>query len=187
MCSSEAYRGRKTKRRVDVGAHEDDGEGAVEKEADGLFGDVKILQETVENAVGAENGLPGVSANEIADPERNDDELIEEFLPDAGFERHEIGQRIAEEQGEEGDARGDAHGAEKDFEINGIVEELGVVLKIPFVNEEAIANEPETVGEHQGIRKKQEQADPQERRQRDDRFVGTGVHRSVKLSVLSCM
>jgi hypothetical protein len=174
------------KRRVDVGEHEDDGEGAVEKEADGLFGDVKILEKTVENAVGAENGFPGVSANEIADPERNDDELIEELPPGAGFEGHEIGQRIAEEQGEEGDTRGDAHGAEKDFEINGIMEELGVVLKIPFVNEEAIANEPETVGEHQGIRKKKEQADPQEWRQGDDRFVGTGVHRSFKLSVLSC-
>ena len=106
--------------RVDVGEHEDDGEGAVEQEADRGGGDMEILQEAVEDAVAAENCFPGVAAHEIADPQRDDDELIEDFLARAGVKGKIVGQRITEQQGAERDGGGDAHAAEQDFGVNGI-------------------------------------------------------------------
>ena len=66
--------------RVDVGEHQDDGEGAVEEKADGLVREMQILEEAVEHAVAAENCFPGVAADQIADPQRHDDELIEQIL-----------------------------------------------------------------------------------------------------------
>ena len=44
------------------------------------------------------------------------------------------------------------------------------------MDDDAIANGPETVGEHKGVGKQEEQADPKERGKRDERFVGAGVH-----------
>src|SRR6202023_2470874 len=42
--------GKENKGRVDVREHEDDGKGAVEKEADGFVRDVEILEKTVQHA-----------------------------------------------------------------------------------------------------------------------------------------
>jgi hypothetical protein len=47
------------------------------------------------------------------------------------------------------------------------------------MDDDAIANGPETMGEHERIGKKEEEADPEERRERDERFVGAGVHEEV--------
>ena len=63
------------------------------------------MQEAVEHAVAAENGFPGVAANEIADPQRDDDELIEDFFARAGVERKIVGERIAEQQRAKRDAK----------------------------------------------------------------------------------
>ena len=94
---------------------EDDGEGAVEEKTDGSAGDVEVLEEAVEDAVGAENGFPGVAADEIADPERNDDELIEKIFANARVEGHEVGERIAEREREQRDAGGDAQQCGKEL------------------------------------------------------------------------
>ena len=164
--------GKEDEGRVDVSEHEDDGEGTVEEKADGFPGDVKVLEEAVEDALGSEDGFPGIAADEIANPERNDDELIEKIFAGAGVKGHEVGQRIPEEEGEKGDTGGDAHGAEEHFDVDGILEELGVILEIPFVDEEAIPNQPEAVSKHQGVRQEEEKADPEEGRGGDDCFVG---------------
>jgi len=75
--------------------------------------------------------------------------LVEQVFADASVEGHVVGERIAEKEREKRDAGGDAHGAEEDFEVEGILEELRVVLQIPFVDECAVAHQPETVGKHQ--------------------------------------
>ena len=75
----------------------------------------KVLEEAVENAVGAENGFPGVAADEIADPEGNDDELIEKIFAKTRVEGHVVGEGVAEEQREKRDAGGDAGGAEQEL------------------------------------------------------------------------
>ncbi len=79
-----------------MGEHDNDGQGAVEKCRDWAVGDVQILQKAVEDTVGAENGFPGIAANEIADPERDDDQLVEEFFARAGVEGQEISERVTE-------------------------------------------------------------------------------------------
>jgi hypothetical protein len=63
-------------------------------------GDVEILEKSVEDTVAAENGFPGVSTNQVADPQRNNDQLIEEFFARASVEGQEIGERITEKSGE---------------------------------------------------------------------------------------
>ena len=86
-------------RRVDVSQHYDDGERAVEQSADGLVRDVEIFQKSVEDAVAAENRFPGIAAYEIAHPERNYHELIEQlFARDLSICRralHILGDQLA--------------------------------------------------------------------------------------------
>jgi hypothetical protein len=160
-----------------VREHEDDGEGTVEEERDGLVSEMKVLEEAVENAFAAENGFPGVAADEIADPQGDDDELVEQFLAGAGIKGKIVGERVAEKEGAEGYGCGDAHGAQKDFEVDGLREESAVVVQVPLVDEEAVSDGPKAVREHQRVRKQEEEADPEERRERDERFVGAGKHR----------
>jgi hypothetical protein len=162
--------------RVNVGEHEDDGEGAVEEEADGLAGDVEVLKKTVEDAVGAEDGLPGIASDEVADPQRNDNKLIEKLLAYTSVERHVVGKGIAKEERKEHDAGGDARSAEEDFDVHGILKKFGVILEIPLVDKEAVANEPEAVGEHESVGKEKEKGDPEEGRGGDDGFVEARVH-----------
>ena len=150
----------------------DDGEGAVEKKADGCVSDVEILEEAVEDAFAAENCFPGVAANEIADPERHDDELIEQFFARAGMKREVVGERIAEEQGTEHHGAGDAHGAEENFGVEGIREELLIIVEIPVMDEDAVLYGPEAVRKHQRVGQKEKESDPEKRWGGDDRFVG---------------
>ena len=77
---------KENERCVDVREHEDDGERAIQEEADGFVRDVQVLQKAVQHAVASENGFPGVTADEIADPKRYDNELIEEFFSRASVE-----------------------------------------------------------------------------------------------------
>src|SRR3981081_542812 len=63
--------------RVDVREHEDNGKGTVEKKADRFAREVQILEKAVEHAIAAQDGFPGVTANEVADPQRHDHELIQ--------------------------------------------------------------------------------------------------------------
>src|SRR5579864_929608 len=173
--------GEEDERRVDVREDEDDRERAVEEKADRFMRDVKILEKTVEDAVAAKDGFPRIAANEIADPEWNDDELIEEFFACAGMEGEIVRKRIAEEERQKRNGSRDAHGAEKNFRVDGIGEKCSVVGEITLMDNEAVANGPEAVREHERVGEKKEEANPQEWREGDDRFVGAGVH-----SVLSC-
>src|SRR5271157_545294 len=78
-------------RRVNVGEHEDNGERTVQQKADGLVSDMRVLEEAVEDSFAAQNCFPGVAADQIADPERDDDELIEQFFACAGMKREVVG------------------------------------------------------------------------------------------------
>lgn len=165
--------GKKNERCVDVREHEHDSEGAVEKEADRFVGDVQVLEKAVEHAVAAENRFPGVAADQIADPERDDHELIEEFFARTGVEGEEVRERVAEEERAEGHGSGDACGAQENLEVERIGEKRAIVLQIPVMDERAVADEPETVREHERVRKKEKQTHPEHRRGRDDGFVSS--------------
>ena len=134
------------------------------------------MEKAVEDAFGTENGFPGIATDEVAHPEGNDDELIEEFLAQTSMKGHVVGERIAEGEGEKRDTGGDAHGAEKDRNVDRILEKLGVVLQAPLVDNQAVAHEPETVRKHEGVGEQQEERDPQEGRGGEDGFVGAGIH-----------
>src|SRR5881392_1830528 len=140
------------------------------------MGDMEILQEAVEDTFTAENCFPGVATDEITDPERDDHELVEEFLARAGLKRQKIGEGISEKYGKHGDGGGDSNGAKKDLYIEWIFEECDVILEIPVMDDDAFADGPEAVKEHQNIGKQQKKCDPENGRERDEEFVGAGVH-----------
>jgi len=86
--------------------------------------------------------------------------------------RQVVGERVAEQDRQDRDGRGDSHRAEKNFDVERIGDELVIVLEVPLVNEEAVAHEPEAMREHQRVGKQQKQADPQKGRRGDQRLVG---------------
>jgi hypothetical protein len=89
---------KKNERRVNVREHKNHGEGAVEKSGNGLVSDVEILKRAVEDAVGAEDSFPCVAADEIADPERDDDELVEKLFAGARVKGKKVSERISEKE-----------------------------------------------------------------------------------------
>src|SRR5690348_18491355 len=106
---------------------------------------MQILQETVQYAVAAENGFPGVPAHKIADPQRYDDELIEKLLSCAGVKSQVVRKGIAEKERAERDRSGDAHSAKKHLGIERIRKERLIVFPIPLVDDDSIANRPKTM------------------------------------------
>jgi hypothetical protein len=88
------------------------------------------------------------------------------------MEREVVSQWIAEKKGAERHRCGDAHGAEKNSCVNGVREERVVIAQVPLVDHKPFAHGPEAVREHQRVGKQQKQADPKERRERNDRLVG---------------
>jgi len=44
-------------------------------------------------------------------------------------------------------------------------------VQVPLVDQNSVMDGPEAVREHQRVGKQEEQADPEERRERDERFV----------------
>src|SRR5260221_14694533 len=48
------------------------------------------------------------------------------------------------------------------FKVDRVLEEFGVVLQIPFMRDQPIPHDPETLGEHQGVGKKKKKRHPKE-------------------------
>src|SRR5580700_9369678 len=132
---------------------------------------MEVLEKAVEDSFAAEDCFPGVAADQIADPERHDDELIEQFFARAGMKREVIGERIAEEKRAEHYRGCDAHGAEENFGVEGIGEKFLVIGEIPIMDEDAVLNRPEAVGKHERVGQQEEKRYPDERRRGDERFV----------------
>src|SRR5882762_3987723 len=109
--------GKKDERRVDVREHENNGEGTVQKKADRFARDVKILEQAVQHSVAAQDCFPGVAANEVADPQRHDHELIQEFLARTSVEGEVVREWVAEEQRAECHGTGNARGAQKNLKV----------------------------------------------------------------------
>ena len=70
----------KCERRVDVGERQHHGKRAIEQKLQRMLREVHILQQRVQHAVAAQDRFPGIGAHQIADPQRNDDQLIEADL-----------------------------------------------------------------------------------------------------------
>src|SRR6267378_5107705 len=62
------------------------------------------------------------------------------------------------------------------MEVEWIGEKRAIVLRIPVMDKEAIANEPEAVGEHERVREKKKEADPEQRRGGNESFVRARIH-----------
>src|SRR5437879_7249862 len=73
--------GEECERRIDMCQHEYYGKWTIKEESHRLANQVEILEEAVQDAVAAENGFPRVAAHEVADPKRNDHQLVEQVLP----------------------------------------------------------------------------------------------------------
>ena len=138
--------------------------------------DVEILQKAVEDAVAAENCFPGVATHQIADPERNDDQLVEKFFARACVERQEIRQRISEKYRKKCNSGGDACGAKEDLDVEWIPEQREVVVEIPMIEDDAVSDSPEAVQKHEQVRKKKKERHPENRREGDEEFVSAGIH-----------
>ena len=63
-----------------MGEGQHDRERAVEQKIQRMLGQVDVLQKRIEHAVAAEDRLPCVGTDQVADPERNDHELIEKVF-----------------------------------------------------------------------------------------------------------
>src|SRR5438552_3848289 len=86
----------KSKRCVDMRQGEYYRKRAVKKKTERMMSYVKILQQGVQNAVAAENCLPGIGPHQIAHPEGNDHQLIEQVFALARIKRKIVGERISE-------------------------------------------------------------------------------------------
>ena len=163
--------------RVDVREGEDYRERAIEEEFDGMMRDVEILQEAVEHAIASKDCFPSVTAHKITGPQRDNHELVEKIFSFWCVKREEISEWVSENQREQGNGGGDANRSKKDREVNRVANQLDVILKIPVVNDGLLRrNRPEAVAEEKRVGKKEECGDPDQRRDRDGRFIGTGVH-----------
>ena len=146
---------------VDVREGEDYRERAIEEKFDGMMRDVEILQEAVEHAIASKDCFPGVTAHEIASPERDDHELIEKVFSFRCVKREEISERVSEKQREQGNGGGDANRSKKDRDVNRVANQLNVILKIPALDDGLLRrNGPEAVTEEQRVGNKEERGDP---------------------------
>src|SRR5579872_1653310 len=113
-----------------------------------MFAEVQVLQERVEHAIAAQDGFPGIGAHQVADPKRNDYELIEQVFARAGMKRKIVSQGITEQQSEEHDAGGNPHGAKQSLEVDVDAQQFGIVAEIPIMNDRLRrADRPEAVAE----------------------------------------
>ena len=95
------------------------------------------------------------------------------------MKRQVVRERIAEEERAQCNRCGYAHGAQQDSNVHGFRKESGVIVQVPVMDDDAVADCPETVRQHQRIGKQKEQADPEERRQGDQRLISARVHEDV--------
>ncbi len=93
------------------------------------------MEQTVQHAVVPQNCFPGIAANQVTGPQRDDDELVEQFFAFGGVKRQVIRQRVAEQQHENGYRGGDAHGAEKHIAVKRVAGQFKIILQIPVVND----------------------------------------------------
>ena len=147
------------KRSVDVGERQDHCPPAVEEERQRVIDQSGRLQQAVENPLLAQDDLPGVRANEVAHPERDDHRHVHELLVPPHLERQQIGQRIGEKQREEGDSQRDAGRKENRVGIEIGAEESAVVLQCELVRDRPTLEAPEGMHEQQDIGDEEQDGD----------------------------
>ena len=67
--------------------------------------------------------------------------------------------------------------AEQHLDVKRVLEKGGVVVEIPVMDDDAVADRPETVQKHQQVGKKKEQRNPQDWGKRDQDFISSRVHK----------
>ena len=70
------------------------------------------------------------------------------------MERQEIRDWITEKNGEQRNGSGDARGAEEHLKVERIFEERRVVVEIPPIDDDTVADGPKAVKEHHQVGKK---------------------------------
>lgn len=66
--------------RIDMSERQHYGERAVQQEIQWMAGQVHILQQSVEDPVTSQDRFPRVGTNQIADPQRDDHQLVQQIF-----------------------------------------------------------------------------------------------------------
>ncbi len=109
-------------RRIDVRKRQHHGKRTVEKKIERMLGQVHILQQRVEHAIGTENRLPRIRPHQIANPQRNNHHLIQQIFSFAGVERQKIRQRISQQQRKQHHSRRNPHRAQQRLPVHRFLE-----------------------------------------------------------------
>ncbi len=161
-------------REVEVDEHEDHRRPVVEEERHRLVGDVRPLQEAVDRSALAEDVEPRVDAEQVARPEREDDEHEQEALE---LPRHvadePVGERERDQDRDRGRGDGDPDRRPERPEIGRDAEEVAVVVERPVVDDVVVDRLPEAVGDDQRERSDEEESVENERRE-EARRTGRG-------------
>src|SRR5208283_1560629 len=82
--------------------------------------------------------------------------------------------------------RSDHHRTQQDGNVDGVVRELDVVLKVPIVDDGLRCGDgPKAVAEERRVGNQEKRDDPYEWRNRYGRFVSAGVHPTSYISAFS--
>ncbi len=162
--------------RIDVRQCEYNRERTVKQEPRRRVRDVQVLQQRVHHSVAAKDGLPRVGAHQVANPKRDDHKLIKQFFA-LRIKRNVIRQRIPQQQGQQRNPARDPHRPQQYLGVHRHMHQVLIILQSPVVHDGLpTLHTPEAVAEEQKIGRKQERADPNNRRQSDSRLVGARKH-----------
>src|SRR5207244_12450559 len=115
----------------------------------------------VQHAIAAENRLPCIRAHQVADPQRNDYELIEELLSFSCMEREMVSEWIAEQKRQDHYSCGNPHGTEQGLQVNADAKQLAVIIQSPGVDDRLPRRDrPEAIEEDNGVGDQQENRNP---------------------------
>src|SRR4051812_9507933 len=109
-------------RGIDVGKRKYHSERAVQQELQWMLSQVQVLQRGIKHTVGPEDSFPGVGADKIADPEWDDQKLVEQVLFCASVKAQQVRDRVSQAKRENHDAGGDPGGAQKRLTIDVVSE-----------------------------------------------------------------
>ena len=157
-------------RDVQVHEHQERPEVVVGEEQRRLLEDPETHQDLVERSALAEDGLPRVHAQEVARPERDDDDEQGDPGPASrDVAGEEVGDDERHDETDDRDPRPDRHGLQERPNVRRVREEVLVVLQAPDGDDvEVLVRRPHRVDEHhrQG---NEEQADDDDHRRKERR------------------
>src|SRR5207248_597825 len=126
---------------------------AVQQKVERMVRDVRVLQQSVQYSIAAKYGLPRIGTYQIADPQRNDCELIKQVLAGSRMKRQIVGKRVSQQQRKQHYPQRDSHRAQQRLSVDVYSKKLAIVVQIPVMNNGLRwGNRPEAVTEKKNVR-----------------------------------